>query len=253
MRVLVGTSGYQYAAWRGSLYTATCKEREMLAAYSRVLTSVEINNTFYRMPTANILARWAQQVSSEFRFAIKAPKRITHVLRLRGARAPLAQLFTNLEQLGDKLGCVLFQLPPYLPKDAALLRAFLLQLPSGVRVSFEFRHDSWFDAEVLDVLRAHGAALCMVDVLDAASEPRATSDFGYLRLRREVYSDDELNALRDKLSAQGWRDVYAYFKSEDDAPALAARLAALFEPPRPGLTNLAKPAQRLVHSDKVAS
>jgi uncharacterized protein YecE (DUF72 family) len=235
MRILIGTSGYQYAAWRGHFYASTCKERDMLSAYAQQLPSVEVNNTFYRMPKPELLAKWAAQVPSDFRFAIKAPKRITHVLRLRHAQESLGSLFRALEQLGDKLGCVLFQLPPSLPKDTERLREFLQWLPSSARVSFEFRHESWQDPEVLELLRAHGAALCNADRVGPAMQLQSTAEFGYLRLRREAYSDEELRALHDRVCEQAWREVYAYFKDALDAPELARRLSALFERQGPGL------------------
>jgi uncharacterized protein YecE (DUF72 family) len=235
MRILIGTSGYQYTAWRGHFYSITCKERDMLGAYAQQLPSVEVNNTFYRTPKPELLGKWAAQVPSDFRFAIKAPKRITHVLRLRHAQEALASLFRALEQLGDKLGCVLFQLPPSLPKDSDRLREFLQWLPSSAQVSFEFRHDSWNDSEVLDLLRAHGAALCSADRVGSAMQLQSTADFGYLRLRRDTYSDEELRALHDRVGEQAWREVYAYFKDGLDAPDLARRLSALFERPGPGL------------------
>jgi uncharacterized protein YecE (DUF72 family) len=252
MRVLVGTSGYQYRAWRGPFYDERCKERDMLAAYSRALPTVEVNNTFYRMPKAEVLAKWAGQVPAEFRFAIKAPKRITHVLRLRNTADTVRYLFKNLEQLGDKLGCVLFQLPPFFRKDAERLRGFLKSLPAGARVSFEFRHESWDDAEVVDLLCERGAAWCVADMLDPVPELRPTAAFGYLRLRREVYSDEELSALRERLGVQPWREVYVYFKDEDDAPALANRLSTLFERQGPGLAKATDQSARTAGS-KVAS
>jgi uncharacterized protein YecE (DUF72 family) len=236
MRVLVGTSGYQYKAWRGHFYAATCKEREMLSAYAQLLPTVELNNTFFRMPKAERFGKLAAEVPDDFRFAIKAPKRITHVLRLRNADDALRQLFHGLEQLGDKLGCVLFQLPPSFRKDVPRLREFLTGVPLGPRVSFEFRHESWSDPEVLDVLRERGAALCVADMFEPATQLEATADFGYLRLRRDAYSDEALHALRDRVDEQAWREVYVYFKDEVDAPELARRLAALFDRPGPGLS-----------------
>jgi uncharacterized protein YecE (DUF72 family) len=235
MRVWVGTSGYQYKAWRGSFYAAACKERDMLAAYAAELPSVEINNTFYGMPKAEVLAKWASQVPERFRFVIKAPRLITHRLRLEDAKDAVSQLFENLTQLGAKLACVLFQLPPNFAKDLQRLRKFLSLLPREVRVSFEFRHASWNHAQVLALLREHGAAWCMADMHEPTAPLVATADFGYLRLRREVYSDAELNALYDRLSAQRFGEVFVFFKHEDDAPSLARRLIAVCERTGPGL------------------
>jgi uncharacterized protein YecE (DUF72 family) len=235
MRVFIGTSGYQYKEWRGHFYAATCKEREMLGAYAQLLPSVELNNTFSRMPKAERFGKLAAQVPDHFRFAIKAPKRITHVLRLRNADDALGYLFHGLEQLGDKLGCVLFQLPPSFRKDVPRLRDFLARVPLGRRVSCEFRHESWSDPEVLDVLRERGAALCVADMFEPATQLQATADFGYLRLRRDAYSDEALQALRDRVQEQTWREVYVYFKAEVGAPELARRLTAVFDRQDPGL------------------
>jgi uncharacterized protein YecE (DUF72 family) len=236
MRVLVGTSGYQYESWRGHFYAATCKEREMLHAYAQLLPTVELNNTFYRMPKPERFGKLAAQVHADFRFAIKAPKRITHVLRLRNADDALRALFSGLEQLGDKLGCVLFQLPPSFRKDVPRLREFLARVPPGPRVSCEFRHESWSDPEVLDLLRERGGALCVAAMFEPATRLEATADFGYVRLRRDAYSDEALQALRDRVQEQAWREVYVYFKDEVVAPELARRLTALFDRQGPGLS-----------------
>ncbi len=229
MQVRIGTSGYQYKQWRGSFYGEKCKDADMLAAYATQLDSVEINNTFYRMPKREVLARWAQQVPESFRFAIKAPQRITHVQRLKAEDDSLELLLENLQVLGDKLGVVLFQLPPFLRKDEERLGKFLERLPKGLPVSFEFRHESWNDAAVHAQLREHGAALCTADVDEGDCELVATARFGYLRLRRELYSDAELAAWAARIEAQAWERAFVYFKHEDDATVLARRLRACFE------------------------
>lgn len=231
MQVRIGTSGYQYKFWRGTFYADKLKEADMLAAYAKQLPTVEINNTFYRMPKREVLAKWASQVPDDFRFAIKAPQRITHIERLKntGESDSVAYLFGNLEALGDKLGVVLFQLPPNLKKDMERLRSFFLRLPGSARVSFEFRHDSWNDAEVSDALRERGIALCTADTDDGPSELTPTADFGYVRLRRETYSDAELREWAARIHAQPFRQAFVYFKHEEEAPAFAARLRAACE------------------------
>ncbi|HEX2676072.1 MAG TPA: DUF72 domain-containing protein [Polyangiales bacterium] len=232
MRARVGTSGYQYKFWRGSFYDEKLKEADMLPAYAAQLETVEINNTFYRMPKREVLAKWASQVPDGFRFAIKAPQRITHIERLKppaeGKSDSVSYLFTNLEALGDKLGMVLFQLPPNLKKDMPRLQAFLARVPSGARISFEFRHESWNDPEVTDFLRERGIALCTADVDDGDTQLVPTAPFGYVRLRREVYSDDELAVWAKRIAAEPWSEVFVYFKHEEEAPSFAKRLISCF-------------------------
>ncbi len=232
MKVLIGTSGYQYKFWRGSFYPEKLKEADMLRAYGAQLPTVEINNTFYRMPKREVLAKWATQVPDTFRFSIKAPQRITHIERLKpvaeGASDSVAYLFGNLEALGAKLGVVLFQLPPNMKKDMERLRVFLARIPQGVRTSFEFRHESWNDPEVNALLREHGVTLCTADVDDGDYTLTPTTDFGYVRLRREKYADDELAVWAKRIATEPWREVFVFFKHEEAAPAFAARLRACF-------------------------
>jgi uncharacterized protein YecE (DUF72 family) len=203
----------------------------MLAWYAGRLPTVEINNTFYQMPRASVLAAWAERTPPSFRFALKASQRITHKQRLKEAGESVGYFFKAAESLGDKLGPVLFQLPPYMRKDVPLLEAFLALLPAGRRAAFEFRHESWADEAVEAALRAHGAALCIADTDD--SEPpkslTATTAWGYLRLRRSGYSDAELAAWAGRIAAQPWTQAFVYFKHEDEgaAPKMALRLLEL--------------------------
>jgi uncharacterized protein YecE (DUF72 family) len=229
MRVRVGTSGYQYAFWRGHFYSAGCKEAAMLGEFGGKLSTVEINNTFYRMPKPEVVARWASQVPDDFRFAIKATRRITHIKRLKEVAEDTGYLFEVVQALAGKLGSVLFQLPPNLKQDLPRLDRFLAALPAGARAAMEFRHESWFDDEVYARLRAREVALCISDEGEGerATPFIATAGFGYLRLRREVYSDEELAAVAAQVQAQSWSEAYAYFKHEEDAPQLAAKLQAL--------------------------
>src|SRR5262245_6730548 len=151
MRVLVGTSGYSYKPWKGSFYPADLPDAEMLRFYATRFPTVEVNNTFYRMPTRSVVERWAEETPEPFRSVLKAPQRITHHGRLRVTDA-LAYFFETASALGGKLGPVLFQLPPNFKKDIERLRGFLAALPEGRRTAFEFRHDSWFDEEVFAAL-----------------------------------------------------------------------------------------------------
>ena len=231
MRLLTGTSGFSYKGWKGPFYPADLPDRSMLACYAERLPAVEVNNTFYRSPSREQLARWAEQVPAGFRFAVKAPQRITHRARLVDAGEPLARLWEALEGLGERLGAVLFQLPPSLRRDDERLRAFLAALPAGCRAAFEFRHPSWHDAGVHELLRAAGAALCHADMDgdEGESGPVATADWGYLRLRRTAYDEAALESWLARLRARSWREAFVFFKHEDAgvAPLLALRLAEL--------------------------
>jgi len=217
-RVLVGTSGFSYPAWRGSFYPEHLPARDMLAFYAGRLHTVEINHTFHRLPTPALLLGWARQTPAEFRFALKAPQRITHQLRLRDAREVTDQFCAAAARLGRKLGPLLFQLPPHLRFDAARLEGFLATLPPGLEPAFEFRSESWFNDETYALLSRHRAALCIADSDTLSTPPVATAPFGYLRLRREDYAEHELDAWALRVSETvRWKRVYVYFKHEDAA------------------------------------
>jgi uncharacterized protein YecE (DUF72 family) len=233
MQIRVGTSGYQYKFWRGHFYSEGCKEAAMLGEYAAQRPTVEINNTFYRMPKPEVLERWGSQVPEGFRFAIKASRRITHIQRLKEVGDNVSYLLSAVRVLGDKLGSVLFQLPPNLKQDLARLDAFLAALPDSARVALEFRHESWFDDAVYERLSQRKVALCISDEGEGerAVPFVATADFGYLRLRKETYADAELEEVARRVRAETWSEAYAYFKHEEGAPALAARLQTLLGAP----------------------
>src|SRR3954454_24783486 len=195
MRIRVGTSGYSYKEWEGTFYPDDLPATKMLAYYGERFDSVEINNTFYRMPDAKMVAKWGEQVPDGFTFVLKAPQRITHQKRLVGAGDDLRELFGAGGVLGSKLGPVLFQLPPFSRKDALKLREFVAILPVDRRVAFEFRHDSWFDDEVYAILRDRDIALCAADT-DEVADPDSlvvpTASWGYMRLRRTEYAPGQL-------------------------------------------------------------
>ncbi|PYQ50069.1 MAG: DUF72 domain-containing protein [Acidobacteria bacterium] len=229
MRVLVGTSGYSYKEWKGRFYPEKMKEAEMLRYYAERFPTVEVNNTFYRMPSAGLLRRWAEQTGEAFVFVLKAPQRITHVKRLGDVGGDVAFFLEAAGALGPKLGPLLFQLPPFMKKDVGRLRALLDLLPSGARAAIEFRHGSWFDDEVRDALRGKGAALCLADTdEEPLAEVTATADWGYLRLRRLTYTDDDVAAWEQRILAQPWSEAFVFFKHEDEArgPELAQKLLA---------------------------
>jgi uncharacterized protein YecE (DUF72 family) len=227
MRLLAGASGYSFKEWKGSFYPESMKSDGMLAFYAARLPTVEINNTFYRMPKVDVLEAWARSTPAEFRFAIKASRRITHLARLKAESAAdsLAFLYRNLASLGAKRGPVLFQLPPFLKKDLPRLVEFLRLLPPAHEAAFEFRDESWFADEIYDVLKAAGAMLCVSEREDGAPPPLVeTAATGYVRLRLETYSDDDLQRWAQRLLATGWREVYVYFMHEPTAPAYAKTL-----------------------------
>lgn len=227
----VGTSGYSYKEWKGTFYPEKIKPAEMLSYYAERLNAVEINNTFYRLPKTDVVKGWSDQVGGEFRFILKASRRITHFARLgETSYEPLGFLLQTSAVLGTRLGCILFQLPPNMKVDVDRLAAFLEHVPDGTRAAFEFRHDSWNDPAVHEALRARNAALCLADD-DGADEPAfvTTADWGYLRLRRREYDDEALARWGKHVKGSGWKDAHVFFKHEDAGagPALAARFRKL--------------------------
>jgi uncharacterized protein YecE (DUF72 family) len=224
---LAGASGYSFKEWKGDFYPADIKAEAMLSWYAARLPTVEINNTFYQMPKVSVLENWAGASPEAFRFAIKAPRRITHMARLKADSAAdsVAFLYKNLGALGAKRGPVLFQLPPFMKKDVPRLGEFLKLLPPGHGAAFEFRNDSWFDDEVYAVLKNAGASLCLSEREDNAPPPLVeTAPWGYVRLRLESYSSEDLRRWAERLSATGWREIYVYFMHEPTAPAYARTL-----------------------------
>jgi uncharacterized protein YecE (DUF72 family) len=227
MTLLAGASGYSFKEWKGHFYPEAIKPDAMLAWYAARLPTVEINHSFYRMPQASVLENWAGSTPEGFRFAIKAPRRITHLARLKPETAaePLEYLYRALAALGAKRGPVLFQLPPLMKKDLPRLREFLRLLPEGHRAAFEFRNDTWYADEVYDALKGAGAALCVSEREDGAQPPLVeTAPWGYVRLRLEAYSDDDLQRWAGRLAAMAWTEVHVYFMHEPTAPAYAQTL-----------------------------
>ena len=226
-RLLAGASGYSFKEWKGVFYPRDMKPEGMLAWYAERLPTVEINNTFYRMPAASVLENWARAVPEGFRFAVKASRRITHMARLKPETAAdsVQYLYRNLAALGAKRGPVLFQLPPQMKKDLARLTDFLALLPKEHHAAFEFRNETWFDDAVYAALRSAGAALCLSEREDNAPPPLVeTAPWGYVRLRLESYTEEELRAWAQRLTATGWKEVHVYFMHEPTAPAYAQTL-----------------------------
>ena len=223
----IGTSGYSYPEWKGNFYPEKMAAKDMLRFYAERFPTVEINNTFYRMPTAALLNGWAEQVPESFTFVIKASKRITHDRRLKECGELLGYLVRVASTLGPRLGPLLFQLPPNFKKDLPRLKSFFEEMPERRRVAVEFRHASWFDDDVYETLRGQGAALCVADTGEEPAAPLvATTDWGYLRLRREDFGDKELRDWARRILEQPWNEAYVFLKHEEEGkgPKLAARL-----------------------------
>jgi uncharacterized protein YecE (DUF72 family) len=230
-RLSAGASGYSFKEWKGDFYPKDMRPEGMLAYYAERLPTVEINNTFYQMPKTSVLENWVKQTPPGFRFAIKASRRITHFARIKpdAARDSVDFLYRNLAALGDKRGPVLFQLPPQMKKDTPRLTEFLRLLPPQHGAAFEFRNESWFADDVYEALKRAGASLCVSEREDNAPPPLVqTADRGYVRLRLENYSDEELKAWANRLAAGGWREIYVYFMHEPTAPAYAQTLMRHF-------------------------
>lgn len=223
MNIRVGTSGYNYPEWKGHFYPADLPSARMLAYYAERFSAVEINATFYRMPTPQMLGRWAATVPDGFTFALKAPQRITHFARLRDVDEPVRYFCDTARTLGRQLGPLLFQLPPNFRKDLARLADLLALLPPDLEYAFEFRHESWFDDEVYERLRARGAALCIADTDKGTTPLVATGAVGYLRLRDEGYGDDDLARWIETIHrlGPGWREAFVFFKHDVGNPRLA--------------------------------
>ena len=217
MRTLVGTSGYSYPAWKGRFYPEDLPAKKFLQFYASRFSTVEINNTFYRMPSAKLVQAWFDEVPDGFTFAIKAPQRITHQKRLKECEEPLGWLFDAIELLAEKQGPLLFQLPPNFKKDVPRLQAFLAAMPRRCRAAFEFRHESWLADDTYEALRAADASLCIADTEELSTPLVATANWGYLRLRREDYVEADIRKWAKTISAQKWENAFVYFKHEDAA------------------------------------
>ena len=226
MKLHVGTSGYSYKEWKGNFYPEDLPAKEMLSYYSRRLPAVEINNTFYRLPQPSMIENWKAQVPAQFRFSIKATQRITHIKRLNNVADETKYLLETAAGLEERLGVVLFQLPPNMKKDAGRLKTFLELLPADTRTAFEFRHETWFDEETFGLLREKDCALVVSDTDEKPlTEIISTASWGYLRLRRTAYEESDLTEWLKRVKDQKWKDAFVFFKHEDEGvgPKLAAQ------------------------------
>ena len=230
MKLYVGTSGYSYKEWKGKFYPEKISPKEMLNFYSRRLGSVEINSTFYHMPTEGVLVAWAAQVPADFVFAVKAPQVITHLRRLKNVDEETKYLFRTLSILDKKLGPMLFQFPGSFRADPPTLDAFLALIPRGVACAFEFRSQSWIDAGIPSLLKEKGFSLCVADSDEKpAGEIVKTGQWGYVRLRRSDYTDADLSSWVNRILSQAWKKAFVFFKHEEGArgPELAMRFREL--------------------------
>jgi len=228
--IWIGTSGYNYPEWKGSFYPETLSAAKMLPYYAARFPTVEINYTFYRMPNEAQLAKWAAETPDPYRFTLKAPRRITHDSRLRNCEELVAAFCRVAGTLQEKLGTLLFQLPPTAKQDLTLFAAFLDMLPPRVPAAFEFRHPSWFTDELFALLRARNLALCVADSERLSTPIEITADYGYFRLRDEGYTPEDVERWAARIAdcTRACRDVFVYFKHEEEGkgPAFAKLLMA---------------------------
>ena len=228
-RFYTGTSGYSYKGWRGAFFPEDMRPTEFLSYYSRQFASVEINNTFYRFPTESVLEHWRAETPESFLFAVKANQRITHRSRLKNVEQVTGDFIGRCEVIGDRLGPLLFQLPPSLMRNDERLASFLAALPEGGRFAMEFRHQSWFDDAVFEKLREAGVALVQSEDDKSAAPRITTAPFCYVRLRKDEYRFDELDDWRlwidEQLAAD--RDVFLYLKHDEDGTSPARVLRYL--------------------------
>ena len=225
MRLYVGTSGFSYPFWKGPFYPTDLANSEMLAYYASRLDTVEINNTFHRFPRVEDLERWCAQTTPDFRLVLKAPRRISHNKGFADIDRSLGFLETALRPFLPQCGPTLFQFPPWFRRDLDTLQRLIDRLPEGIRAAFEFRHREWLDEEVYRRLREHGIAMVVSDTAKYPAPIIDSAPFGYLRLRQEAYSDEEMQQWADRLHRSGWDEAYLFFKHEDEgaAPRMALR------------------------------
>jgi uncharacterized protein YecE (DUF72 family) len=233
MNTWIGTSGFQYAEWKGNFYPEDLPTAKMLPYYAERLKTTEINYTFHRIPAPKTIDNWNKLTPARFRFALKAPQKITHWSKLRDCTDTMRYFHDVTAGLAEKLGPVLFQLPPNFKKDTFVLADFVNCLPSGARAAFEFRHDSWFADEVWDIFKSRNVALCINETAEFAAPKISTADFGYLRLRREDYAGSDVERWAEfvRQQAAAWADAFVYFKHEEAGlgPRLAAQMTELLK------------------------
>lgn len=230
MNCWIGTSGFQYAEWKGTFYPEDLPAAKMLPFYAERFSTTEINYTFHRIPAVKTIENWKRLTPDNFRFSLKAPQKITHWSKLRECTDTLEYFCKVATGLGERLGPVLFQLPPTFKKNTDVLSSFLREFPS-MRAAFEFRHESWFDDEIFGLLKSRNVALCIADTHDVATPKKITADYGYLRLRREDYQEIDVERWAQFVSEQksNWPNAFIYFKHEESGigPKLAQQMMQL--------------------------
>ena len=230
MKFWIGTSGFQYKEWKGNFYPEDLPAAKMLPFYAERFSTTEINYTFHRIPSTKTIDNWKAQTPEKFRFALKAPQKITHWSKLRDCADTLEYFCKVAGGLGERLGPVLFQLPPTFKKDVDVLSSFLRELPE-MRAAFEFRNESWFDQEIFERLRSRNIALCIADTDTIATPKEITANYGYLRLRREDYQTIDIECWAEFVRQQraNWQDAFIYFKHEESGigPKLATQMMEL--------------------------
>ncbi|MDQ6622199.1 MAG: DUF72 domain-containing protein [Verrucomicrobiota bacterium] len=230
MELWIGTSGFQYKEWKGSFYPEDLPASKMLAYYAERFATTEVNYTFHRIPSAKTIEGWWKGTPERFCFSLKAPQKVTHWSKLRNCGDTLRFFHQVVCDLEKKLGCVLFQLPPTLKKDAALLEAFLQDIPDGMRAAFEFREPGWFSDDIFELLKRKNLALCIAESEKLNTPNESTADYGYLRLRREDYGEADIARWSEAVRARSneWSDAYVYFKHEESGigPKLAQQMMA---------------------------
>jgi uncharacterized protein YecE (DUF72 family) len=231
MNYWIGTSGFQYPEWKGTFYPEDLPAAKMLAFYAERFTTTEVNYSFRRIPSPKTIQNWWEGTPERFKFSLKAPQKVTHFAKLRNCGDTMRYFCQVISDLEAKLGPVLFQLPPNFKKDGPLLAEFLNDVPAGLRAAFEFRHSSWFDEEVFALLNNKNIALCLAESADISTPVVATADYGYLRLRREDYTEADMARWAETIEAKQdvWPDVFVYLKHEESGigPKLAKQLMGM--------------------------
>jgi len=231
MKLFVGTSGYSYNEWKGNFYPEDIKSKDMLKYYAKHFSTVEINNTFYRIPKQEVFESWKDQVPAKFRFILKAPQLITHIKRLKTDTKETVEYFTKVSSaLGEKRGVVLFQLPPNFKLNLERLEEFINIVPEEIKAAFEFRHPEWFNDDVYNLLKKRNFALCLSDTDELPiTELINTADWSYFRLRRINYTKKNLTDWHKKIAEQTWKEAYIFFKHEEEGkgPEFAKRFMEL--------------------------
>ncbi|MFQ6069902.1 MAG: DUF72 domain-containing protein [Candidatus Aminicenantales bacterium] len=226
MRLLLGTSGWSYSGWRGIFYPPQLPQREWLSFYAGNFSTVEINMTFYRFPRTEILKGWMEKTPPDFRFTLKANRQITHFKKIKGVKNEVRYFYILADSLKEKLGCILFQLPPSITCDLKLLEEFLSTLSPEYKNVIEFRHQSWYEKRVYDLLAAHNVAFCTVSSAKVPDDVVETSTTAYLRFHgitggyRYKYTEEELKEWAEKIKKIKAKECYIYFNNDYRAYAV---------------------------------